>query len=236
MSLVLLYNVKVIFKRYGGNSMDFLEKYGIKIKNKALLLTALTHTSYSNEHNCENYERLEYLGDAVLELITSEYFYLNTDSKEGEMTKLRARYVCEHANYEYAKVIGFIPYIRLGNGQIHDLNETIVADVFEAILGVIFLECGYDISKKYILEVITPFIEENRVFYSDYKSLLQELMQTSKKTLEYVLVKENGPAHDKTYTFDVVVDGIVYGRGSGKSKKEAEQNAAKDAYNKAAKK
>lgn len=216
--------------------MDFLEKYGIKIKNKALLLTALTHTSYSNEHNCENYERLEYLGDAVLELITSEYFYLNTDSKEGEMTKLRARYVCEHANYEYAKVIGFIPYIRLGNGQIHDLNETIVADVFEAILGVIFLECGYDISKKYILEVITPFIEENRVFYSDYKSLLQELMQTSKKTLEYVLVKENGPAHDKTYTFDVVVDGIVYGRGSGKSKKEAEQNAAKDAYNKAAKK
>ncbi len=214
--------------------MDFLEKYGIKIKNRELLLTALTHTSYSNEHNCESYERLEYLGDAVLELITSEYFYLNTDSKEGAMTKLRARYVCEHANYEYAKVVGYIPYIRLGNGQIHNL--TIIADVFEAILGVVFLECGYEVSKKYILEVITPFIEENRVFYSDYKSLLQELMQTSKKTLEYVLVKEEGPAHDRTYFIDVVVDGMVYGKGSGKSKKEAEQNAAKDAYNKAAKK
>ncbi len=216
--------------------MNFLEKYGIKIKNEEMLLTALTHTSYSNEHNCESYERLEYLGDAVLELITSEYFYLNTDSKEGAMTKLRARYVCEHANYEYAKVVGFIPYIRLGNGQIHNLNETIVADVFEAILGVIFLECGYEVSKNYVLEVITPFIKENRVFYSDYKSLLQEMMQTSKKTLEYKLLSEDGPAHDKTYIFDVVVDGIVYGRGSGKSKKEAEQNAAKDAYDKAVKK
>lgn len=216
--------------------MNFLEKYGIEIKNEEMLLTALTHTSYSNEHNCESYERLEYLGDAVLELITSEYFYLNTDSKEGAMTKLRARYVCEHANYEYAKVVGFIPYIRLGNGQIHNLNETIVADVFEAILGVIFLECGYEVSKNYVLEVITPFIKENRVFYSDYKSLLQEMMQTSKKTLEYKLLSEDGPAHDKTYIFDVVVDGIVYGRGSGKSKKEAEQNAAKDAYDKAVKK
>ncbi len=216
--------------------MKFLEKYGIKIKDEKMLITALTHTSYSNEHNCESYERLEYLGDAVLELITSEYFYLNTDSKEGAMTKLRARYVCERANYEYAKVVGFIPYIRLGNGQIHNLNETIVADVFEAILGVIFLECGYEVSKKYVLEVITPFIEEDRVFYSDYKSLLQEMMQMSKKTLEYRLVREDGPAHDRSYIFEVVVDDIVYGRGSGKSKKEAEQNAAKDAYTKAAKK
>ena len=216
--------------------MKFLEKYGIKIKDEKMLITALTHTSYSNEHNCESYERLEYLGDAVLELITSEYFYLNTDSKEGAMTKLRARYVCERANYEYAKVVGFIPYIRLGNGQIHNLNETIVADVFEAILGVIFLECGYEVSKKYVLEVITPFIEEDRVFYSDYKSLLQEMMQMSKKTLEYRLVREDGPAHDRSYIFEVVVDDIVYGRGSGKSKKEAEQNAAKDAYTKGSKK
>lgn len=212
--------------------MNFLEKYGIKIEDKKLLTTALTHTSYSNEHDCESYERLEFLGDAVLELITSEYFFKTKDLKEGDMTKLRARYVCEHANYEYSKKVGFIPYIRLGNGQLHNLNETIIADVFEAILGVVFLECGYEVSKKYILEVITPFIEENKVFYSDYKSLLQEVMQTSKKTLEYRLVKEEGPSHDKTYTFEVVVDDIVYGQGIGKNKKEAEQNAAKDAYNK----
>jgi len=217
------------------NTMKFLEKYGIKIKNQELLKTALTHTSYSNEHNCENYERLEFLGDAVLELITSEYFFNNKEMSEGEMTKIRSRYVCEHANYEYAKKVGIIPYIRVGNGQIHDVNETIVADVFEAVLGVIFLECGYEVSKRYILEVITPFIEDNCVFYSDYKSVFQEMMQTSKKSIEYREIKEVGPAHDKTYTYEVVVDGIVYGRGVGKSKKQAEQNAAKDAYMKSVK-
>ena len=152
------------------------------------------------------------------------------------MTKIRSRYVCEHANYEYAKKVGFIPYIRVGKGQINNVNETIIADVFEAILGAVFLEYGYEVSKKYILEVITPFIEENRIFYSDYKSLLQEMIQTTRKSLEYREIDETGPAHDKTYTFEVVIDGIIYGRGKGKSKKEAEQMAAKDAYMKACKK
>lgn len=216
--------------------MKFLEKYGIYLKDQSQLLTALTHTSYSNEHGCENYERLEFLGDAVLELITSEYFYEKKDFREGDMTKIRSRYVCEHANYEYAKKVGFIPYIRVGKGQINNVNETIIADVFEAILGAVFLEYGYEVSKKYILEVITPFIEENRIFYSDYKSLLQEMIQTTRKSLEYREIDETGPAHDKTYTFEVVIDGIIYGRGKGKSKKEAEQMAAKDAYMKACKK
>lgn len=216
--------------------MKFLEKYGIFVKDEKTMWTALTHSSYSNEHGCENYERLEFLGDAVLELITSEYFYEHGREREGDMTKIRSRYVCEHANYEYAKVVGFIPYIRVGNGQIHNVNETIVADVFEAILGAIFLEFGYEVSKKYILDVITPFIENNYVFYRDYKSLLQEMMQTSKKSLEYKLISEKGPAHDKTYVIEVVVDDIVYGKGEGKSKKEAEQKAAEDAYKKAASK
>lgn len=214
--------------------MDFLEKYGIYIEDKDLLLSALTHTSYSNEHKCPSYERLEYLGDAVLELITSEYFYEHTNCKEGDMTKLRSRYVCESANYEYSKVVGFIPYIRVGNGQIHDVNETIIADVFEAILAVVYIEKGFQVAKDYALEVITPFIESNQVFYSDYKSLLQELIQTDKKSLEYRLVREYGPAHNRRYEVEVVIDEISYGRGIGKSKKEAEQNAAKDAYNKSA--
>lgn len=218
-----------------GDYMKFLEKYGIDIKDKELLETALTHTSYANEHKCPSYERLEYLGDAVLELITSEYFYKNMNLKEGEMTKIRSRYVCESANYEYAKKIGFIPYIRVGNGQIHNVNETIIADVFEAILGVVFLECGYDIAKKYILEVITPYIKNNEIFYSDYKSLLQEMVQTSKKSLEYNVIDESGPSHDKVYVVEVSIDNIVYGKGSGRSKKEAEQNAAKNAYMKSAK-
>ena len=216
--------------------MNFLEKYNIKIKDENRLLTALTHTSYANEHGGDNYERLEFLGDAVLELVTSEYFYENYHLSEGDMTKTRSRYVCEHALYEYAKVVGFIPHIRVGNGQIHDVNETIIADVFEAVLGAIFLDNGYEVSKKYILDIIMPFIESGVDFYYDYKSLIQELVQTDKKSLEYKLVSESGPAHDKTYEIEVVIDDIVYGKGTGKSKKEAEQHAALDAYKKCVKK
>lgn len=215
--------------------MDFLEKYNIHITDSKNLSVALTHSSFANEHNVESYERLEYLGDAVLELIMSEYLYKNYDYKEGKMTKIRSRYVCEHANYEYAKVVGFIPYIKVGNGQIHDVNETIIADVFEAILGAIYLECGFEVAKNYILSVVTPFIESGADFYSDYKSLLQELVQTDRKSLEYNIVKETGPAHDKTYVVEVKIDDIVYGVGSGKSKKEAEQHAALDAYKKSVK-
>ena len=118
--------------------MKFLEKYGIHLKDTNTLKTALTHSSYANEHNTDSYERLEFLGDAVLELITSEYFYKTTDFEEGKMSKKRSEYVCEHALYEYAKKIGYIPYIRVGNGQIHNVNETIIADIFEAILGANF--------------------------------------------------------------------------------------------------
>ena len=211
--------------------MDFLDKYDIKI-NKNLLLRALTHSSYSNEHDCENYERLEYLGDAVLELIVSEYLFKNFTYEEGEMTKLRSSYVCEHALFEYAKKIDLIPHIRVGNGQINNINETIIADVFESVLACIFLTNGYKKSKDFALSIIKPFIDNNVVFYSDYKSTLQEMVQTNKKSLEYKVVKEHGPAHDKTYEVEVIVDDIVYGKGVGKSKKEAEANAAFNALEK----
>ena len=215
--------------------MNFLEKYNIDIKNKDLLLRALTHSSYANEHNCEHYERLEFLGDAVLELITSDYFYNNELLSEGEMTKKRASYVCEEALSKYAKDIGYIPFIRVGHGQLNNINDTIIADVFEAILGVIYLDCGFETAKKYIYEVVIPHIKDKEVYLSDYKSALQELIQTDKKTLEYVLIDEIGPAHDKTFTVEVKVDNIIYGKGIGKTKKEAEQEAAKDAFKKQAK-
>ncbi len=215
--------------------MNFLNKFGLDVNKVSNIETALTHSSYSNEHNVESYERLEFLGDAVLELITSEYFYSTGKYKEGEMTKIRSRYVCEHALYEYSKALGFIPYIKVGNGQIHNVNETIIADVFEAILGAIFLSYGYEESKKYILSIITPYIEKGIKFYSDYKSLLQEMVQTDKKSLEYKLVKESGPAHDKTYVVNVVINDMIFGTGTGKSKKEAEQKAAFDAYRKSVK-
>lgn len=213
--------------------MDFLSKLGIVVKNEELLLTALTHSSYANEANCSHYERLEFLGDAVLQLAMSEYFYNKTSLKEGEMSKVRASYVCENALAEYSNAIGLTPNIRTGNG-VSNLTPSIVADCFESVLGVIFLEHGFSVAKKYVLNIIVPYIEKGVVFIHDNKSYLQEMVQMERKTLEYVVVSETGPAHDKTFTVDVIVDGIRFGTGTGKTKKEAEQNAANDAIRKIA--
>ena len=133
--------------------MNFLEKYGIKIDNQQLLLTALTHSSYSNEHGGENYERLEFLGDAVLQLVTSEYFYNLLKVSEGELSKTRASFVCEEALATYAKDIGIDKHIRVGNGQLKDINDTIIADTFESVLGAIYLDKGFQVAKEYVLEV-----------------------------------------------------------------------------------
>lgn len=215
--------------------MSFLEKYGIQVNNKSLYETALTHSSYTNEHkNLDNYERLEFLGDAVLELVTSEYFYLHSDFKEGEMTKHRANYVCEKALATYAKEMGLDSEIRLGVGQIHHLNDTIVADVFEAMVGAIYLDQGFLVARKYILDIMVPYIEKETYFNMDFKTILQEYVQTDRKSLEYEVIKEYGEAHNKRFEAIVKIDNIIYGKGVGKSKKEAEQMAARDAYNKSA--
>ena len=213
--------------------MDFLETRGITIKNEELLMQALTHTSYSNEHGVPSYERLEFLGDAVLELATSEYFYLHSNSKEGEMTKVRASYVCEEALFEYSNSIGLTPHIRVGNGV--DRNtQSIVADCFESVLAVIYLEHGFSVAKKYVLNIIVPYVEENVKFYTDSKSYLQEMVQMDKGTIEYKIINETGPQNNKTYEVEVYVDNIKYGTGVGRNKKEAEQNAARDAIDKMA--
>ena len=214
--------------------IDFFREYGIELKNPELMIQAFTHSSYANEHHTNSYERLEFLGDAVLEVITSEYFYLNTDLKEGDMTKTRASFVCENALATYAKEIGLNKYILVGHGQLGNINDTIIADVFESVLGALYLDQGFDVAKDYAKKIIIPYIEKGDHFLSDYKSALQELVQTDKESLTYELVKEEGPAHDKTFTVDVIIDNIVYGTGVGKSKKEAEQKAAEDAYRKRA--
>ena len=215
--------------------MNFLKKFNININNNKLLTVALTHSSYANEHgHCENYERLEFLGDAVLEVVVSEYLFLNTNYKEGQMTKLRASYVCEKALATYSKKIGIDKEIKLGHGQINNLNDTIIADVFEAIIGAIYLDQGFDTAKKCIEDIIVPYIDKQIDFNVDYKTRLQELVQTGKKSLEYEVVKEEGEAHKKTFEVVVKIDNIIYGKGIGNSKKEAEQMAALDAYNKSA--
>lgn len=205
-----------------------LSKYGV-LNNNIILQEALTHTSYAYENNVNSYERLEFLGDAVLELIMSDYFYKKTKLKEGEMTKKRSSYVCEEALACYAKEIGLDKCIKVGHGLINSINNTIIADVFEAVIATIYLNSGYTKAKEFVMDIALPFIEREEIFLSDYKSYLQELVQTDRKSVVYNVVKESGPSHDKLYVVEVVVEGIVYGKGIGKNKKEAEQNAAKDA-------
>ncbi len=201
--------------------------------NSKLLEIALTHTSFANEHGVESYERLEFLGDAVLELVSSDYIYKTNKYSEGEMSRKRSLYVCENALYEYSKEINLKSYIKVGNG-VKEANKTVIADVFEAIIGAIYLEKGLSTVEYFFKTLIVPYIESDVDFLMDYKSTLQELVQTEKKSVEYVLVKEGGPAHKKYFVVDVVIDGIVYGEGTGKSKKEAEQHAAKEAIRKRA--
>lgn len=216
--------------------MKLLEKFNIKTNNFQIYDTAFTHTSFANEENVESYERLEYLGDAVLELVMSEYLYLNNHIDEGEMTKLRAHYVCEQALYEYSIDLGLNEYLRLGHGEEANggkFRKAIVADIYEAFIGAIFLDQGIEKAKQFIYDSAIKHIEKKDLnYFDDYKSKLQELIQTDKRSLEYVITNEEGPAHNKTFTAVVKVDDVIYGTGIAHSKKEAEQEAAKSALEK----
>ena len=218
--------------------MEILDYLEIVPNNEKLYERALTHTSYANENDIESYERLEYLGDAVLELVISEYLYKNTEYEEGKMTKYRSHYVCENALYEYSLRLHLNDYIKLGKGELENggkFRKAIVADIFESFIGAMFLDKGLDEVKRFIYKHIIPIIESNEIdFFSDYKSVLQELVQTDRRTLHYEVVNEEGPSHNKTFTVEAKIDNIVYGRGVAHSKKEAEQEAAKDALKKSA--
>lgn len=218
---------------------DLFTKLNIKPKNILLYNIAFSHSSYANEHKAKkDYERLEFLGDAVVDLVVADYLYSNYSETEGEMTKVRASYVCENALYEYSIALNLIPYIKVGHGEANHggkFKKAIVADIFEALMGAIYLDLGYATVRRVVLGIIVPFIEDPNVcFFEDYKSALQEAVQTSQQSLYYELVKESGPAHNKTFTMDVKIDEIVYGTGTASSKKEAEQLAAKDALEKLA--
>ena len=219
--------------------MEILDKFNIKTDNEEMYQTALTHTSFANEHGKESYERLEYLGDAVLELVMSEYLYKNTTYEEGEMTKLRSHYVCENALYEYSLRIGLNEFLLLGNGEYESggkFRKAIVADIFEAFIGAMYLDKGLDVVQDFIHSNVIDLIESNAfTFEEDYKSKLQELVQTDKRSLKYVVINEEGPAHNKVFTVEVKIDDIIYGVGKAHSKKEAEQEAAKNALSKSVK-
>lgn len=216
--------------------MQILDDLKIKPNDINLYEIAFTHTSYANEHGAISYERLEFLGDAVLELIMSEYLYKNTNYDEGKMTKMRAHYVCENALNEYSLKKGLNEYLKLGKGEEASggkYRKAIVADIYEAFIGALFLDQGIDKAREFIYETAIPCLENHTIdFFDDYKSKLQELVQTDKRSLQYIITNEEGPAHNKTFTAIVKIDDIIYGEGVAHSKKEAEQEAAKNALEK----
>lgn len=218
--------------------MNELEKLiDYKFKNRDLITTALTHSSYANElHDGTKYnERLEFLGDSVLSIVVSEYIYLNCPQlPEGELTKLRASLVCEKSLYVYARQINLGSFIRLSRGEKRnggDDRPSILADAFEALIAAIYLDGGIEAVSKFILRFVVPDIKSSKPKkFKDYKTSLQEIIQKNpEERLEYVLVKESGPDHDKHFVVEVHLNSNVIGKGGGKSKKEAEQQAAREA-------
>ena len=218
--------------------MDKLEeKIGYHFHDRELLQTALTHSSYANEKHGEaqSYERLEFLGDSILGLVTAEFLYTHEPClPEGRMTRLRAELVCEVSLHKTALELGLGRYMRLGRGEEHTGGRerpSILADMVEAIIAAMYLDSGMDQARSFILERILHDVEFGDSHRSaDYKTQLQELVQRrSNQVITYRLKGESGPDHDKTFLFEVLINGETCGEGSGKTKKEAEQMAARKA-------
>ena len=210
-------------------------KYNIKYKNIDLYYEAFTHPTFKNEHKLSfDYERLEFLGDAILDFLVGEFIYKTKHIQEGDMTKLRARFVCEQANKDYTEELNLHSCLMVGNGarkQGEDKKASVLGNLFESFLAALYLDLGLDEVRKILQIIVFPKIVTNEMeFLVDYKSKLQEYIQAeSRKGVEYVLISETGPAHDKTFEMEVIHDGVKLGRGIGKTKKDAEQHAAKDA-------
>ncbi len=207
---------------------------GYTFQNPALLDRALTHSSYANEREAlGDNERLEFLGDSVLGFITAEYLFSEHKGvPEGELTRLRAYAVCEKSLDVYAREIGLGDYLLLGKGEERTGGReraSVLSDAFEAVIAAIYLDGGMEPAKKFVLRFVRPYVEAKPVF-KDYKTMLQEVTQKNPgETLEYVLVSESGPDHDKHFEVEVHLNSNVIGRGSGPSKKKAEQDAAREA-------
>lgn len=213
---------------------ELLKSIKIKTRNENLYERALTHSSYAYENNEKNNERLEFLGDAVIEVLMSEYlFNKHKDGDEGLMTKKRAQAVCEEALFHYATQAGLPKYLKLGKGESNKgASQAIIADSFEALFGAIYLDQGLKITRKIFNTLVLPNL--NYVLdIKDFKSTLQEFVQLDKRTLSYKIINEFGPSHDKEFEAVVYLDGdIILGKGKGKTKKEAEQKAAEEALKK----
>lgn len=217
------------------NLADLQTRIGYCFHNKNLLKNALTHSSYANEkhwHYSQNNERLEFLGDAVLELVSSEFiFQKNPKMEEGKMTKLRASLVCEMSLASSAREIELGACLYLGKGEYvtgGNKRDSILSDAFEAVIGAIYLDGGLEPAKKFVQQYVLSDIEQKQLFY-DSKTILQEMVQSQfheGTKISYPLIKESGPDHNKSFQVVCQVNGVDYGSGIGHTKKAAEQKAA----------
>lgn len=217
---------------------DLQEKIGYHFKNPELLSVALTHSSFANEHKSQHIkynERLEFLGDSVLSVVVSDYIFKNCpELPEGELTKLRSYLVCERSLFNFAKQIDLGKYLRLSKGERNNggaQRPSILADAFEAVIAAIYIDGGIEPASKHILNFVIPEIKnKKKKKINDYKTTLQEIIQKNPgEKLEYVLIKESGPDHNKHFVVEVHLNSNVIGKGGGRSKKEAEQQAAREA-------
>ena len=217
------------------------EKIGYEFKDKSLISTAVTHSSFSNENKAKGVyircnERLEFLGDSVLSLIASVYLFKgNRDLFEGDLTKIRAGVVCENALYDYASKINLGEYLLLGRGEENTggrKRKSILADAFEAVIAAIYLDAGFEQARSFVLPYITEAAQKliKKGSAEDYKTLLQKFIQHNRgDILEYTVISESGPSHNRTFEVQVTLNNNVIGGGFGYSKREAEQQAAKEA-------
>ncbi|NMA34026.1 MAG: ribonuclease III [Clostridiaceae bacterium] len=214
---------------------------GYTFKDPGNLVLALTHSSYANEKKAaglKSNERLEFLGDSVLNIVTSDYIYRNyPELHEGEMTRTRAAVVCEASLMRCAERIRLGEYLFLGKGEENTGGRTrssILSDAFEALIGAIYIDGGISAARRFILRYMEDIYQDidRQNEFRDYKTMFQEIIQKqSDQKIHYRILDESGPDHDKTFTAQVLVGNEPYGEGKGRSKKEAEQNAAKDAIN-----
>lgn len=212
------------------------EKIGYTFKDKELLKKALTHTSYAYEHEVESNEKLEFLGDSILEFISSIYLYQNYQNlKEGEMTKVRATVVCETSLHKIAQMHGFSDFLYLGKSERttnKEVRPAILADSVEAVIAAIYLDGGLEEAQKFIIENLKEPIKiaSQHVGQKDYKTVLQEKLQKHGEVeIKYTIIKETGPDHDKTFEAQVECNNKKLAEGTGKSKKLAEMDAARKA-------
>jgi len=229
-------------KQLKNSISDFEKIINYEFRNKNNIIMAFTHSSYSNENKNEklmNNERLEFLGDSVLNITVSEFLYKNYPNlSEGEMTKIRASVVCENTLMTCSSNIRAGDFLLLGKGEEQTggrKRSSILSDVFEAIIGAIYIDDGLESAKKFILSQLKQHIENavKGFCIKDYKTQLQEMVQKNGDVkIAYEVISENGPDHDKVFVTQVSIQGAPYGTGKGKSKKEAEQNAAKEAIEK----